>query len=152
MDFSDLLTNPLIIGAIIWFVSKIFTGRKQEEENKRKERPIQVPNQQERPKPVFTTADRETERRNRKEAAAPPEPVQEAYEQVRERMRQREASNRTKETVSRLNQPRKPLLNESKKDNEMLSFNKKTVVQAVIYSEILGKPRSKSQHFTRRHF
>lgn len=141
MDLFDLLQNPLVIGLVLWLVSKIFTGGKKEDESKQKKRPTSVPKQQKQPKPVFTTVEEPRKKRETRRL------VQKIDEEAFERT---EVLNENRRTVSRLNQPTNKVRSEVNEDHKMLSFNKKAVVQAVIYSEILGKPRSKSPHFARR--
>ncbi|MDQ0231594.1 hypothetical protein [Metabacillus malikii] len=140
----ELLSNPLIWGAIIWLFSRLFVGKGEEDQNQNK---TNKPRQQiEQPKPKESSA----EPKRRKQEL---QTVQEAYEKLKtlstdvtERSRRsnegREQRNvqKRQETVPKVDRH---------VSRDFLSINKKKAAEGVIWSEILGPPRAKAPHYTR---
>ncbi|MBO1512267.1 hypothetical protein [Metabacillus bambusae] len=158
MELTELLTNPLVWGLLVWLFSRFFTSNKKDEEtpkkqpNQRENRPNPRPNPRQNsrpnPKPVMTTV----ERNPRNEAKPALQTVQQAYESMKN-----QATEKTEKTRIVKEQPKKskvvlneqfPKVNRNIKQNNLI-IDQQKAVQGVIWSEILGAPRSKNPHYTR---
>jgi hypothetical protein len=158
MELTELLTNPLVWGVLVWLFSRLFTSNKKEEEtpkkqpNQRENRPNPRPNQRQssrpHPKPVMTTVEQKS--RNEKKPAL--RTVQQAYESMKN-----QATEKTEKTRIVKEQPKNtkvvpkeqiPKVNRNIKQNNLI-IDQQKVVQGVIWGEILGAPRSKNPHYTR---
>jgi hypothetical protein len=158
MELTELLTNPLVWGALVWLFSRFFTSNKKDEEtpkkqpNKRENRPNPKPNPRQNsrpnPKPVMTTVEKKT----RNEAKPALQTVQQAYESMKN-----QATENLEKTRIVKEQPKKakvvlneqfPKVNRNIKQNNLI-IDQQKAVQGVIWSEILGPPRSKNPHYTR---
>ncbi|OAS85026.1 MULTISPECIES: hypothetical protein [Metabacillus] len=155
MELTELLTNPLVWGALVWLFSRFFTSNKKDEEtpkkqhNQRENRPNPRPNPRQNsrtnPKPVMTTV----ERKPRNEAKPALQTVQQAYESMKN-----QATEKTRIVKEQPNKrkvvPREqfPKVNRNIKQNNLI-IDQQKAVQGVIWGEILGAPRSKNPHYTR---
>jgi hypothetical protein len=152
MDFTELLSNPLVWGLLVWLFSRLFTSNKGEEtpkkqpnrpENRRSSQPNPRPN----PKPVMTTV----EQKSRKEVKPTLQTVQHAYENMKARpVEKADHVERVKEQPKRTQLVREhlPKVDRNVKQNNLI-VDRQKAVQGVIWSEILGAPRSKNPHYTR---
>ncbi|MGG1338124.1 hypothetical protein ABE196_16925 [Bacillus subtilis] len=133
---EDLLTNPLIIAAIIGIISAIF-GKKSKEEKQ---------NSQKRKKPQHVQS-ASPQKKQSKEAA--PAPIPNRMEQARW-----EAEERRRETARNLKGLERDLAAAKQKTvytkQKMLQVNKDTVVQGIVLGEVFGPPRAKKPHRTMR--
>jgi hypothetical protein len=154
MELTELLTNPLVWGLLVWLFSRFFTSKNKEEEsgkkqpNKRENRPKSRPNSRPIPKPVMTTVDQKP----RKEARPGLRTVQQAYEnmknQATEQIEQTLVVNEQQKKTQFVRKEQFPKVNLNIKKNN-LKIDQQKAVQGVIWSEILGAPRSKNPHYTR---
>ncbi|PWI62355.1 hypothetical protein [Bacillus subtilis] len=133
---EDLLTNPLIIAAIIGIISAIF-GKKSKEEKQ---------NSQKRKKPQHVQSASPQKKHSKEDA---PAPIPNRMEQAR-----REAEERRRETVRNLKGLERDLAAAKQKTvytkQKMLQVNKDTVVQGIVLGEVFGPPRAKKPHRTMR--
>jgi hypothetical protein len=154
MELTELLTNPLVWGLLAWLFSRFFTSKNKEEEtgkkqpNKRENRPKSRPNSRPIPKPVVTTVDQKP----RKEARPGLQTVQQAYEnmknQATEQIEHTMVANEQQKKTRIVYKEQFPKVNRNIKQNN-LKIDQQKAVQGVIWSEILGAPRSKNPHYTR---
>lgn len=160
MEISEILSNPLVWGLLVWLISRIFSSSKNGTEETPKQQPVKpdnrsnpVPNQRstsrEKPKSVMTTIEQTSQK-----AKPSLQTVQEAYESMKvETKGQNEVFNRGNERTKKarvVQQPKqKPKVNRNIRANN-LKVDKQKVMQGVIWSEILGSPRSKNPHYTRK--
>ncbi|ASB61622.1 hypothetical protein SC22_09150 [Bacillus sp. A053] len=133
---EDLLTNPLIIAAIIGIISAIFGKKSKEEKQNSQKRKI--------PQQVQTAS---PQKKQSKEEA--PAPIPNRMEQAR-----REAEERRRETERNLKGLERDLTAAKQKavytKQKMLQVNKDTVVQGIVLGEVFGPPRAKKPHHTMR--
>ncbi|MBD1382102.1 hypothetical protein [Metabacillus arenae] len=140
-----LLENPLIVAAIIWVISAIFSkiSKKQKEEQEKQRQP--KPQKQSSP-------DRQLEKRRKdvkQTVSETNQNVQDIYTAAKERAGQDlfpkiEEYSKNKKAMSK---PKKKRVNTS--STELLSFQRNSAIQGVIWSEILGEPKAKKN--TSRH-
>lgn len=133
---EDILTNPLIIAAVIGIISMIFGKKSKEEKN----------NSQNRSKPQQVQTASPQKKQSKEEA---PVPIPNRMEQVR-----REAEERRRETERNLKGLERDLTAGKQKavytKQKMLQVNKDTVVQGIVLGEVFGPPRAKKPHHTMR--
>jgi 5'-3' exonuclease len=153
MEITELLTNPLVWGLLAWLFSRFFTSNKKEEETPKKQ-----PNRQEnhqnsrpnpRPRPVMTTG----EQKSRSGKNPTLQTVQQAYENMKVRSEgQIETIEIVKEQPKRtqlvVREEHAPKVNRNVNQNHLM-VDRQNAVQGVVWSEILGAPRSKNPHYTR---
>ncbi|MFC0270053.1 hypothetical protein ACFFIX_01080 [Metabacillus herbersteinensis] len=145
MEILEIFQNPIVIAFLIWILSSFFRGKPKEEDAQKQK---QQGKTRQQPKPVFTTVEQPKQRRAEQQLK---ETVQNAYEKIKsETVEQITPSSTTRD--------RRPISTRSKKENEVkvtsvagtksaIQLNKQSVIQGVIWSEILGPPRSKNPHF-----
>lgn len=151
MDITEILTNPLVWGVLAWLFSRLFTSKNKEET------PNNQPNHKEsRSRPVPTPRVNPTHAKNRvddktrKEVESTIHTVQHAYENIKARVEEQIDDV----TVVKM-QPKKtqiddfPKVNRNANQNHLL-IDRQKAVQGVVWSEILGAPRSKNPHYTRK--
>lgn len=131
----EILTNPLVIAAVIGIISAIFGKKSKDEKQGAKKRP--VPQAQKQPAEQHK-----------------PEEVPVVSEENPFEQKRREAENRLAETKQTFKGLERELTvvrsrNASLKKN-VLKVNKDTAVQGVIFGEVLGPPRAKKPHNTMR--
>jgi len=160
MDLMDIFTNPIVWAFLVWLFSRFFTSKNNEEEtkpkapNQPKNRPDPRqnprPNPRPVPKPVMTTVETRQRREDKKPAL---QTVQEAYEKMRQRSVEQE-----KEVMAVKEQPKKEpvvkqesliLVNRNVSQHHLV-IDQNKAAQGVIWSEILGPPRAKNPHYTKR--
>jgi inner membrane protein involved in colicin E2 resistance len=146
MDVFELLTNPLVWAVLVGLFTKIFVSK--EDENKKKQQETKKTKNQ-LPKPVMTTVEKPRENRRRQKQIEK-QTVQQAYE----KLKNHEAEQIQKNINVSPQQTRKTAMTRSQANNkplqeEKMIFNQKTAVQGIIWSEVLGPPRSKNPHYTR---
>ncbi|WP_409509001.1 hypothetical protein ACK2WG_12610 [Bacillus spizizenii] len=133
---EDILTNPLIIAAVIGIISMIFGKKSKEEKN----------NSQNRNKPQQVQTASPQKKQSKEEA---PVPIPNRMEQV-----WREAEERRRETERNLKGLERDLTAVKQKavytKQKMLQVNKDTVVQGIVLGEVFGPPRAKKPHHTMR--
>lgn len=150
MDFTEILSNPLIWGLLVWLFSRIFVSNKKEEEAPKKQpsrpqnRQESQPNTRQNPRPVMTRV----EQKRRKEESSSLQTVQQAYEKMKDHTIVEENSKKTKH----VREKHFPKVDRQVRKNKLI-VDRQKAVQGVIWSEILGSPRSKNPHYTqkRRH-
>lgn len=145
MEFLEIFQNPLVIAFVIWILSSFFKGKPKEEDAEKQKQQRKTRQQ---PKPVFTTVE-EPKRRNAEKQMK--ETVQNANEKIKlETIEQIEPSSKIRDrrpTSTRLKQEREMKVTSVSGNKSAIQLNKQSVVQGVIWSEILGPPRSKNPHF-----
>ncbi|MDQ0224823.1 hypothetical protein [Metabacillus niabensis] len=144
MDLFEIFTNPLVWAIIVGLITKLFFS-KDEDSNKKKEQTNNKPKQK-LPKPVMTTVERHKEKREKHKTR---QTVQQAYE----KMQKAEVGNYQKnidakqkirgKSYKQVKQNPSPV-----RDNRLI-VDRRNAIQGVIWSEILGPPRSKNPHYTR---
>lgn len=149
MDITEILANPLVWGLLAWIFSKLFMSRKQEDETREKAAPPreQLPNSLPNPRPNPTPRSANTaENLPKREYKQQLKTVQQAYEELKTK------SAEPPEKLQKRERP-KLVLNEIKTVQKIsgnkLRVDKQKAIQGVIWSEILGQPRSKNPHYTR---
>ncbi|PAD66920.1 hypothetical protein CHH83_21650 [Bacillus sp. 7586-K] len=144
MDLFEIFTNPLVWAIIVGLITKLFFS-KDEDSNKKKEQTNNKPKQK-LPKPVVTTVERHKEKREKHKTR---QTVQQAYE----KMQKAEVGNYQKNIDA--TQKIRGKSNKQVKQNpppvrdNRLIVDRRNAIQGVIWSEILGPPRSKNPHYTR---
>ncbi len=144
MDLFEIFTNPLVWAIIVGLITKLFFS-KDEDSNKKKEQTNNKPKQK-LPKPVMTTVERPKEKR---EKSITKQTVMQAYEKMQKAevgnyQKNKNAAQKVREQSNkRVKQNNSPV-----KDNR-LKVDRRNAIQGVIWSEILGPPRSKKPHYTR---
>ncbi|PRS21644.1 hypothetical protein [Bacillus halotolerans] len=135
---EDILTNPLVIAAIIGIISTIFGKVKKEEEKNNQNQKRKKP-QTMKPASVQT----------KQSAEETPAPIPNRLEQMRQ-----EAEDRRKETERNLKGLEGDLTAAKHKSvytkQKLLQVNKDTVVQGIVLGEVFGPPRAKKPHHTMR--
>lgn len=155
MEITELLTNPLVWGLLAWLFSRLFTSNKKEEETPKKQPNRQEnhqnsrPNPRPNPRPVMTTG----EQKPRSGKKPTLQTVQQAYENMKVRAEgQIETIEIVKEQPKRtqlvVKEEHAPKVNRNVNQNHLM-VNRQNAVQGVVWSEILGAPRSKNPHYTR---
>ncbi|MGM0874314.1 MAG: hypothetical protein ACQEWV_05845 [Bacillota bacterium] len=154
MEITELLKNPLVWGLLAWLFSRFFRSNKKEEETSKKqpnrqERPNSRPNPRPNPRPVMTTG----EQKPRNEKKPTLQTVQQAYENMKVRTEEQiETIEIVKEQPKRakfvVQEEYVPKVNRNIKKNHLI-VDRQKAVQGVVWSEILGAPRSKNPHYTR---
>jgi hypothetical protein len=145
MDITEILTNPLVWGVLAWLFSRLFTSKNKEEP------PTKQPNHQENrprtnPKPVRNKG----EDRARKEVESTLQTVQQAYENMKS-----SAVDHIEDGMDVQEQPIKtlkdkiPTVNRNVNQKHLI-VDRQKAVQGLVWSEILGAPRSKNPHYTRK--
>ncbi|MED1923193.1 hypothetical protein [Bacillus velezensis] len=137
----EILTNPLVIAAVIGIISAIF-GKKNKDEKR----------------PPGTRSGNQAKKQDQKQPQKEHKPKAEEWPAVSEEnpfeQKRREAEKRLAETEQMFNglehkltsaRARKASLKKS-----ALKINKETAVQGIIFSEVLGPPRAKKPHRTMR--
>ncbi|MEC1664265.1 hypothetical protein [Bacillus halotolerans] len=135
---EDILTNPLVIAAIIGIISTIFGKVKKEEEKNNQNQKRKKPQKM---KPASV--------QNKQSAEETPAPIPNRLEQMRQ-----EAEDRRKETERNLKGLERDLTAAKHKSvytkQKLLQVNKDTVVQGIVLGEVFGPPRAKKPHYTMR--
>ncbi|MEC0280437.1 MULTISPECIES: hypothetical protein [Bacillus] len=135
---EDILTNPLVIAAIIGIISTIFGKVKKEEEKNNQNQKRKKPQTM---KPASV--------QNKQSAEETPAPIPNRLEQMRQ-----EAEDRRKETERNLKGLERDLTAAKHKavytKQKLLQVNKDTVVQGIVLGEVFGPPRAKKPHHTMR--
>ncbi|QQF61373.1 hypothetical protein I9X38_12870 [Bacillus mojavensis] len=135
---EDILTNPLVIAAIIGIISTIFGKVKKEEEKNNQNQKRKKPQTM---KPASV--------QNKQSAEETPAPIPNRLEQMRQ-----EAEDRRKETERNLKGLERDLTAAKQKavytKQKLLQVNKDTVVQGIVLGEVFGPPRAKKPHHTMR--
>jgi 5'-3' exonuclease len=155
MEITELLTNPLVWGLLAWLFSRFFTSNKKEEETPKKQPNRQEnhqnsrPNPRPNPRPVMTTG----EQKPRSGKKPTLQTVQQAYENMKVRAEgQIETIEIVKEQPKRtqlvVKEEQAPKVDRNVNQNHLM-VNRQNAVQGVVWSEILGAPRSKNPHYTR---
>lgn len=144
MDLFEIFTNPLVWAIIVGLITKLFFS-KDEDSNKKNEQTNNKPKQK-LPKPVMTTVERPKEKREKHKAK---QTVQQAYE----KMQKAEVGNYQKNIDAtqkiRGKSNKQVKQNPSPVRDNRLIVDRRNAIQGVIWSEILGPPRSKNPHYTR---
>lgn len=128
---EDILTNPLVIAAIIGIISTIFgkVKKKKKKQSKSKKKKPQTM------KPASV--------QNKQSAEETPAPIPNRLEQMRQ-----EAEDRRKETERNLKGLERDLTAAKHKSvytkQKLLQVNKDTVVQGIVLGEVFGPPRAKN--------
>ncbi|MGM7721074.1 hypothetical protein [Metabacillus sp. Hm71] len=147
---TEIITNPIVWGILAWVFTKIFTSKKDEAPNEQPKKQVNQPNERKNsrpyPKPVKTTI----EQKHRKEATQVVETVQQAYEKMKNLQPAHALNdNQVRKQHKKVNR-QVPLPKGKRTINQnRLSINKQKAVQGIIWSEILGPPRSQNPHYTR---
>jgi 5'-3' exonuclease len=155
MEITELLTNPLVWGLLAWLFSRFFTSNKKEEETPKKQPNRQEnhqnsrPNPRPNPRPVMTTG----EQKPRSGKKPTLQTVQQTYENMKVRAEgQIETIEIVKEQPKRtqlvVKEEQAPKVDRNVNQNHLM-VNRQNAVQGVVWSEILGAPRSKNPHYTR---
>lgn len=157
MDITELLSNPIVWGLLVWLFSRFFTSKDKEEKSPttkhttRPEKPVDSrPPSRPKPSPVMTTVEHES----RKPKNQTLQTVQEAYERMK--AREVEKPDRIELVEAHGHQSHRlvpkegtlPKLNRNVKQNHLL-VDRQKAAQGVVWSEILGAPRSQKPHYTR---
>ncbi|KAF1679581.1 MULTISPECIES: hypothetical protein [Bacillus] len=133
---KDILTNPLIIAAVIGLISMIF-GKKNKEDKE---------NSPNRNKPQQVQTASSQKKQSQEDVPVPPS---NPMEQER-----RDAEERRRETERNLKGLEQNLTAVKQKavytKQKMLQVNKDTVVQGIVLGEVFGPPRAKKPHHTMR--
>ncbi|MBY8912918.1 hypothetical protein KY305_09215 [Bacillus sp. YC2] len=137
---QEILTNPLVIAAVIGIISAIFGKKSKDEKQGAKKRP--APQAQKQP------AEQQPADQHK------PEEVPVVSEQNPFEQKRREAEKRLSETKQTFKGLERELTavrgrNASLKKN-VLKVNKDTAVQGIIFGEVFGPPRAKKPHHTMR--
>ncbi|PGT82900.1 MULTISPECIES: hypothetical protein [Bacillaceae] len=173
MDITEIFTNPLVWAALAWLFSRVFTSKTKEDETNQKQPTKQTvspqdtrqdsrpsprpnprpnprtssrPNPRPVPKPVMTTV----ETKPREENRPPLQTVQEAYEKMKRNPVKDDRVNTVKERLGKpqaLKEEKLPKVNRNVNRNQLI-VDQQSAAQGVIWSEILGPPRSKNPHYT----
>lgn len=160
MEITDLLSNPLVWGLLAWLFSRFFMSNKKEEETTKKQ-PSRPQNHQDsrqhtrsrsNPKPIMTTV----EHKSRQEGKPSLQTVQQAFEKMKERTLEQIDRDHMIEKLPKktelVRETHFPKVDRKVKQNNLI-VDRTKAVQGIIWSEILGPPRSKNPHYTqnRRH-
>lgn len=173
MDITEIFTNPLVWAALAWLFSRVFTSKTKEDETNQKQPTKQTvspqdnrqdsrpsprpnprpnprtssrPNPRPVPKPVMTTV----ETKPREESRPPLQTVQEAYEKMKRNPVKDDRVNTVKERLAKpqaVKEEKLPKVNRNVNRNQLI-VDQQSAAQGVIWSEILGAPRSKNPHYT----
>lgn len=152
MDITEILTNPLVWGVIAWLFSRLFTSKNKEEtttelpkkhlEKRHKPNPIPRPN----PKPIQN----KVEDKARKEVESTLQTVQQVYDTMKAKVAEQIEDVEIKQVQQKKIQKEKiPTVNRNVTQNHLI-VDRQQAVQGLIWSEILGSPRSKNPHYTRK--
>ncbi|MCY8497671.1 hypothetical protein P8917_03225 [Bacillus atrophaeus] len=135
---KDILTNPLVIAAVIGIISAIF-GKKNKDQ-----KPVKRPQQ---PQPV--KAQTVSEEKQPVEAQIPDQSAENKFQTMRTQAEQRRRE--TEQTLKGLEQELQvKKRNTSYTKQKVLQMNKDTVVQGIVLGEVFGPPRAKKPHHTMR--
>lgn len=137
----EILTNPLVIAAVIGIISAIFGKKNKDEKRPPGTRPENQAKKQEHKQP---------HKEHKPEAEEMPAvPEENLFEKKR-----REAEKRLAETEQMFNGLEHQLTSARQRNTTLkkpaLKIKKETAVQGIIFSEILGPPRAKKPHRTMR--
>ncbi|WP_280146211.1 hypothetical protein P5487_012035 [Bacillus amyloliquefaciens] len=137
----EILTNPLVIAAVIGIISAIFGKKNKDEKRPPGTRPENQAKKQEHKQP---------HKEHKPEAEEMPAvPEENPFEKKR-----REAEKRLAETEQMFKGLEHQLTSARQRNTTLkkpaLKIKKETAVQGIIFSEILGPPRAKKPHRTMR--
>ncbi|MDU0811449.1 hypothetical protein P9738_18120 [Bacillus siamensis] len=137
----EILTNPLVIAAVIGIISAIFGKKNKDEKRPPNRRPADQKKKQDHTQPP---------KEHKPEAEEMPAVSKgNPFEQKR-----REAEKRLAETEQMFNGLDHKLTSQRARNASLkksaLKIKKETAVQGIIFSEILGPPRAKKPHRTMR--
>lgn len=137
----EILTNPLVIAAVIGIISAIFGKKNKDEKRPPGTRPGDQAKKQDQKQP---------QKEHKPEAEELPAVSEEnPFEQKR-----REAEKPLAETEQMFNGLEHKLTSARARNASLkksaLKINKETAVQGIIFSEVLGPPRAKKPHRTMR--
>ncbi|MED4800805.1 hypothetical protein P9684_13385 [Bacillus atrophaeus] len=138
---KDILTNPLVIAAVIGIISAIFGKKNKDQEE---ESPVKRPQQ---PQPV--KAQTVSEEKQPVQAQIPDRSAENKFQTMRTQAEQRRRE--TEQTLKGLEQELQvKKRNTSYTKQKVLQMNKDTVVQGIVLGEVFGPPRAKKPHHTMR--
>lgn len=152
MEF--LFENPLILLAIIGFISSLFTKGKKEEEKRRKpaQRPVSRPTQPQQPaqaSPIERKRE-ELETRAKRAAAQMEQQYAETRQKADEELEALKQKQRYAERRTAAIRERMPAQNTANTNTQAqakaLAPDKQKLADAIIWSEILGPPRAMNPH------
>ncbi|WP_174730154.1 hypothetical protein [Mesobacillus harenae] len=160
-----LFDNPIIIMIILGIISTIFgriKGENQEEQKKRGTRPAQPARPVSQParteyREVSPAEPSRPQRNPVEETLHTPEKIQNVYEEKRreaeERIKQLNSQAQRIKNSQKRNQPKEESVETFQRErrNAVLHPDKSTLVDGIIWSEVLGPPRAKKPRFPLRH-
>ncbi|MRX71310.1 hypothetical protein GJU40_03875 [Bacillus lacus] len=170
-----LLQNPLLIAFLIWVISSVFTRGSRQEQRRTGQGPAQQPRQQQRPQQGPTQQPRQQQ--PRQGPAQQPRQPQRAEQSAAQRDRtstvERDIRQRAEQTISQVQEDAKKRYENVKRQSSdryqgssermrvqkaevvqkeqrkrRAAINGKNAVDGIIWSEILGSPRSRKPHST----
>ncbi|WP_052738052.1 hypothetical protein [Bacillus sp. SA1-12] len=150
---TEIITNPIVWGILAWVFTKIFTSKKDDAPAEQPKKQVNQPKERKDSRPYPTPVKSTSEQKHRKEATQVIETVQQAYEKMKNLQPAKAINNnQAKEQQKKTQVNQKVSTSNAKRiiNKNSLSVDKQKAVQGIIWSEILGPPRSQNPHYTRK--